>query len=175
MRMSYQYEFPRPAVTVDCVLFAWQDEQLSLLLIERAHEPFKGYWAFPGGFVDSHEALEQAAKRELLEETSLTVSHLRLFGAFGDPGRDPRGHTITLAYYTIIREEAKLARAGSDAKNLSWINLDQITNLAFDHQKILSEARKRLMDDIRLSLSDKTALFGLTTQEQETLLTILSD
>ncbi|MDN5211623.1 NUDIX hydrolase [Fulvivirgaceae bacterium BMA12] len=172
--MPYQYEFPRPAVTVDCALFRWQDDQLSLLLIKRAHEPFKGYWAFPGGFVDPDEALEVAAKRELLEETGLTMSPLRLFGAFGDPGRDPRGNTITLAYYAVVGEEAKMAKAGSDAKDLSWVNLDDIDQLAFDHRDILSVACKRLKDDIRLSLSDKTTLFDLTAKEQQQLLTILS-
>lgn len=173
--MAYEYEFPRPAVTVDCVVFNWDGRQLSLLLIERSNDPFKGCRAFPGGFVDPNESLEGAARRELLEETGLAIGPLTLFGAFGDPGRDPRGHTVTIAYYTMIRDQEKPARAGSDAKSLSWMPLAHSVNLAFDHQKIQARACGRLRDDIRLSLCDKTELFELKTHEKEVLLTILSD
>ena len=173
--MAYKYEFPRPAVTVDCVVFSWDGKRLSLLLIERANDPFKGCWAFPGGFVDPHESLEQAAKRELLEETDLAIDPLILFGAFGDPGRDPRGHTITIAFYTVVRDQLKSAKSGSDAKSLSWVPLNHASNLAFDHQKIMAKACSQLTNDVRLSLCDKTAWFDLNTNEKEVLLTILSD
>ena len=172
--MEYKYEFPRPAVTVDCVVFSWNGESVSILLIERANDPFKGSLAFPGGFVDPDEPLEPAAKRELMEETGLGADPLKLFGAFGDPGRDPRGHTITIAYYTIIRDQVKLAKAGSDAKSLSWLPLGPIGNLAFDHEKILAKACQQLRDDLQLSLCTNSTLFGLSTKEKEALLTILS-
>ena len=173
--MAYEYEFPRPAVTVDCVLFSWDGQQASLLLIERANDPFKGNLAFPGGFVDPHESLERAARRELLEETGLAVGQLILFGAFGDPGRDPRGHTVTIAFYSVVRGLTKHATAGSDAKSLSWVPLTETTDLAFDHQKIFTTACNRLKDDIRLSQCNKTAFFDLDNKEKEVLLTTLSE
>ena len=173
--MAYQYEFPRPAVTVDCVIFGWNGRELSLLLIERANEPFKGRWAFPGGFVDPHESLEKAASRELLEETGLAAGPLILFGAFGDPGRDSRGHTVTIAYYTIVKDQQKAAKAGSDAKRLSWKPLEHAIGLAFDHQKILAKACLHLGKALRLSLCEKTALFDLSTNEKKALLNIIKD
>lgn len=98
-----------------------------------------------------------------------------LFGAFGDPGRDPRGHTVTIAYYTIVKDQQKAAKAGSDAKRLSWRPLEHATGLAFDHQKILAKARLHLGQALRLSLCDKTALFDLSTNEKKALLNIIED
>ena len=99
--MPYTYEYPRPAVTVDVVLFTIRAGDLAVLMIRRGGAPFKGHWALPGGFVEENESLERAASRELKEETGIEQAALEQLGAFGDPGRDPRGHTVSVAFYGI--------------------------------------------------------------------------
>src|SRR5438034_11030935 len=100
--MPFTYDYPRPAVTADTVLFTMRAGDLAVLLVQRASAPFKGAWALPGGFVDQDEALDHAATRELQEETGLTGIALEQLGAFGEPGRDPRGHTITVAFLSFV-------------------------------------------------------------------------
>ena len=115
------YEYPRPAVTVDIVVFTMRAEDLAVLLIRRAADPFEGAWALPGGFVEENEALEKAAARELAEETSLTSVGLEQLGAFGAPGRDPRGHTVSIVFYTFVAgESAPIIVAGDDAAEAAW-------------------------------------------------------
>jgi 8-oxo-dGTP diphosphatase len=138
-KKTYCYPFPRPAVTADIVIFRENGEALEVLLVKRAKDPFKGMWAIPGGFVDENEAVEKAAARELLEETGLRSVRLRQFGVFGDPGRDPRGHTISVAYFGIVRATAK-AKAADDAAEIGWFPVDRPPKLAFDHRKILRRA-----------------------------------
>lgn len=117
--MAYSYPYPRPAVTCDAVVFTMRADDLAVLLIQRKDEPFKGLWALPGGYVNDNESLERAAARELAEETGITGARLEQLGAFGDPGRDPRGHTITVAYVTFLVAEGKI-RAGDDAADAAW-------------------------------------------------------
>lgn len=117
--MPVTYAYPRPSVTCDVVLFAPRADDLAVLLIERKHDPFKGAWALPGGFVDEGESLERAAARELREETGVGNVRLVQVGAFGDPGRDPRGHTITIAFAGFRTTEPKVA-AGDDAAAVAW-------------------------------------------------------
>lgn len=115
----YTYPFPRPAVTCDCVVFTMRADDLAVLLIRRKEEPFRGRWALPGGFVNENERLDRAAARELAEETGITGVRLEQIGAFGDPGRDPRGHTITIAWLTFLVAEAAVT-AGDDAAAVEW-------------------------------------------------------
>ena len=135
----YSYQYPRPAVTADMVVLHHAVNGLEILLIERLNNPFAGCWALPGGFVDENEDLDHAAARELREETSLTDIELHQFRAFGKPGRDPRGHTITIAYWGVC-DNPSAAVAADDAKNLRWFPINQLPPLAFDHAEIIAEA-----------------------------------
>lgn len=138
-------EHPRPNVTVDLLIFR---PATQILLIERGGDPFKGYWALPGGYVEKGESLEQAALRELQEETSLENLDLTQLGAFGDPGRDPRDWTVTVAYWTYVKD-AK-AEAGSDAARVGWFDIDKLPELAFDHGKIVEAGVRRLRELYKL-------------------------
>ena len=117
--MAFSYPFPRPSVTADVVAFTLRADDLAVLLIRRKEDPFKGCWALPGGFVNENESLERAAARELYEETGLTGVKLEQLGAFGDPGRDPRGHTVTVAFVTFRTTETSIT-AGDDATEAEW-------------------------------------------------------
>ena len=132
----YTYQYPRPAVTVDMLIVDKTGGTPRILLIERRNNPYAGCWALPGGFVDENEDLDDAALRELKEETSLTDVALHQFGAFGKPGRDPRGHTVTIAYWGTANNPS-LASAADDAKNLAWFEINKLPPLAFDHNKII--------------------------------------
>ncbi len=136
----YKYEYPRPMVTTDIVVFNKKDNGVFILLIKRKNEPFKDKWALPGGFVDEYEPLIHAAQRELEEETGLRIFDLSQFFAYGDPGRDPRGHTISVVYTAIIEGETPVANAGDDAKEAKWFNIKKLPELAFDHRIIVKDA-----------------------------------
>ncbi|MBX3202060.1 MAG: NUDIX hydrolase [Labilithrix sp.] len=123
--MPYSYAFPRPAVTCDAVVFTMRADDLAVLLVQRKDEPFRGRWALPGGYVNDNEPLERAVLRELAEETGITGAKLEQLGAFGDPGRDPRGHTITVAYMTFLVAEAKIT-AGDDAAAVEWVSFRRL-------------------------------------------------
>jgi len=140
---THTYDHPRPMVTVDAVVFAGPPERRRVLLVQRKHPPFSGEWALPGGFVDMEETLEAAAARELLEETGLDGVALRQFHTFGDPGRDPRGRTISVAYVAELKAEVEAAGA-DDAADARWFALDALPALAFDHARILAYALKEL-------------------------------
>ena len=142
--MSYTYNYPRPAVTVDALVFSRSDDRLYIALIRRAHSPFAGDWAFPGGFVDMDESLDQAASRELQEETGLEDIVLEQFYTFGDVHRDPRHRTITVAYIGLTTEKLPALVAGDDAGEAAWFPVDSLPVLAFDHAEILSKALDKL-------------------------------
>lgn len=144
--MSTNSSYPKPSLTVDAVLFSIIDEVANVLLIQRARDPFQGSWAFPGGFVDELEPLEQAWRRELLEETGLSADACWPVGAFGDPGRDPRGWTVSVVYYAFIDSSSK-AQAGDDAAAAKWMPIHHPLRLAFDHEKILARALARVRVD----------------------------
>jgi 8-oxo-dGTP diphosphatase len=127
-----------PLLTTDCVLF---DRDGRVLLIRRRNEPFAGGYALPGGFVDIGETVEAACRREVLEEVGVTVNGLQLVGVYSDPGRDPRGHTVSVAYLARL-PEAPSPRAGSDADPAEWVKDWRTLDLAFDHAKIIADAER---------------------------------
>lgn len=133
------YDWPRPAVTTDIAVFSDRDGQASILLIQRRHEPFAGAWALPGGFLDEGETLEACAARELAEETGLVAGDLRLFGTYSDPDRDPRGRTISVGFWTRVGPGVQ-ASAGDDAAACRWFALEDLPELAFDHDRIVTDA-----------------------------------
>ena len=139
----FTYQYPRPAVTVDMLIVDKSGSAPKILLIERRNNPFAGCWALPGGFVDENEDIDDAALRELREETSLVDVALHQFGAFGKPGRDPRGHTITIAYWGIAGNPQQ-ACAADDAKTLKWFEISNLPSLAFDHLEIIQEGLKKI-------------------------------
>ncbi len=141
----YTYNYPHPAVTADCLVFAHTDEGMKLLLIQRKNEPCKGKWAFPSGFMDIDETTIDAARRELKEETGLVVGELHRVGIFDAVDRDPRERIITVAYYTILDKPAEVSGL-DDAAQAKWFSLTELPDLAFDHKEILQEAERVLGD-----------------------------
>ncbi len=140
----FQYEYPHPAVTTDIVIFTIQQEKLKVLLIRRLSEPFQNGWALPGGFVEIEEDLEQAALRELREETGISGVYLEQLYTFGKPERDPRERVITVAYYSLVPIDRLNLDAGSDARETAWFDIEDLPELAFDHRQIISKAKQRL-------------------------------
>ena len=136
--MPFTYEYPRPSVCVDIIVLCKIEDQILILLIERKHPPFENYWALPGGFIEMDETLEQSALRELHEETGLQLKKLKQFAAYGDPGRDPRGRTVSIIYYAFIEKQINPI-AGDDASKAKWFNIEEIPALAFDHKKIIED------------------------------------
>ena len=143
---QYTYEHPHPSVTTDCVIFGFDGAELKVLLIERGIEPFKGRWAFPGGFLNMEETGEQGALRELQEETGLTGAFIEQFHTFTEPKRDPRERVITIAYYALVRIQE--VKGGDDAARAKWFSLKEIPQLAFDHDAILRMAISTLRERI---------------------------
>jgi 8-oxo-dGTP diphosphatase len=142
--MSHCYDYPRPGVTTDVVMFTIREETLQLLLIKRAAEPFKGCWALPGGFVNPDESLETAAARELEEETGVSGVYLEQLYTYGAPDRDPRDRIISVAYYALVPSDRLELRAASDAQDVRWFAFDDLPALAFDHAEIVQMAHRRL-------------------------------
>lgn len=147
----YEYEYPHPAVATDAILFAVRDDSLQVLLIKRGGEPFKDYWAFPGGFVEIAEDLDTAAQRELAEETGLTGIDLEQFYTFGALDRDPRERVITVAYLNLVRSEELEPVAADDAAAVAWFSVDDLPPLAFDNDEMLYRARAYLIDKLETS------------------------
>lgn len=143
----YTYKYPHPAVTTDCVIFGYDiHEGLSLLLIQRGLEPYKGCWAFPGGFMRIDETADECARRELFEETSLEPQYIEQLGCFSAVDRDPRERVITIAYYALVNKSD--VQGGDDADRAQWFALGDIPALAFDHAAILSHALATLKEKI---------------------------
>jgi len=136
------------SVTVDIVLFTIREGKLQVLLVKRKIEPFRGRMAIPGGFVLDDESLEEAAWRELREETGVGHVYLEQLYTFGDPDRDPRGRVVTVAYYALVASDNLALMAGTDAAEASWFAVDALPSLAFDHQRILNYALERLRNKL---------------------------
>ena len=143
--MAYTCQYPHFALTADAVVFSKSEEGLNVLLIRRAHEPFKDCWAFPGGYVDIEETIDHAVHRELEEETGVSGVLLKRFDLFDAVDRDPRERTLTVAYYGFIHDSAGSVKAGDDAKDAMWFSVDNLPGLAFDHAIIL----KRILDVLK--------------------------
>lgn len=143
--MPFIYDFPRPAVTVDAVIFKKEDDRLWILLIQRGRYPYEGMWALPGGFVEMDETLGESVAREVEEETGLKDLPLEQLHTFGDPGRDPRGRTVSVVYWGIAGENTRV-RAGDDARSARWFEANKLPALAFDHSGIIQKALERLAE-----------------------------
>ena len=143
---KYCYKYPHPAVSTDCVIFGFDGSELQVLLIERGIEPFKGKWAFPGGFLNMDETAGEGALRELKEETGLENAYIEQFNTYSDPGRDPRERVITIAHYALVRIQE--VKGGDDAAKAQWFPIDEVPQLAFDHDKILRDAMRKLRERI---------------------------
>ena len=143
---KYCYKYPHPAVTTDCVIFGFDGRELQVLLIERGIEPFKGKWAFPGGFLKMDETAREGALRELKEETGLENAYIEQFNTYSDPWLDPRERVITIAHYALVRIQE--VKGGDDAAKALWFPIDKVPQLAFDHDKILRDAMRKLRERI---------------------------
>ena len=147
--MASTYEYPRPALTVDAVVFGLDDEDLKVLLIRRDLEPFQGKWALPGGFVRVEESLEEAVRRELQEETGIAQVFLEQLYTFGAVDRDPRERVVTVAYYALVKLSDHRIKAATDARDAAWFAVSEARGLAFDHDRTLAAALERLKGKVR--------------------------
>lgn len=148
-RKQYCYEYPRPSLTVDCVVFGYEEEALKILLIERNAEPFKHTWALPGGFVGMEETTDDAALRELQEESGLEDVFLEQLYTFSAVERDPRGRVVSVAYYALVAPAGRTLRASTDARDARWFPWRKLPVLAFDHAHIVDVAVARLKAKVR--------------------------
>lgn len=144
--LKYAYKYPHPSVTTDCVIFGFDGVRLKVLLVERGVEPFKGRWAFPGGFMRIDETAEEGARRELKEETGLEGAFIEQLHAFTEVDRDPRERVVTIAFYALVKIAE--VKGGDDAARACWFALDEVPHLAFDHDQILRVAMGRLKEKI---------------------------
>lgn len=147
---TYSYKYPHPALTADCVIFGFDGIGLKVLLIERGVEPFKGMWALPGGFMRINETIEQAARRELAEETGLRHIYMEQFKVFSDVNRDPRERVVTVAFMALVRPADYRLIAGDDAVAALWFDENALPPLAFDHMEIILQAREHLKEVLRI-------------------------
>lgn len=145
--MSFTYQYARPALAVDCVVFGL-DEDLQVLLIQRDLEPFQGRWALPGGFVHMDETLDEAARRELSEETGVTRVFLEQLQAFSEVDRDPRERVVSVAYYALVKLSDHRIKAATDAREAAWFSVVDLPRLAFDHDRVLQVALQRLKGNV---------------------------
>jgi 8-oxo-dGTP diphosphatase len=146
---GFRYDYPRPAVTVDTVVFGYQEGELSLLLIERGLSPYKGAWALPGGFVHLDETLDAAAKRELAEEAGVHDVYLEQLYTFGRVDRDPRERVLSVAYFALVKPAQHALKATTDATNAKWFPVSHLPKVAFDHAEIIDVAVRRLRMKVR--------------------------
>lgn len=158
--MSFEYEYPRPMVTVDILVLKIQDKALKILLIKRKHEPYAGGWALPGGFIDMNESLQRAASRELFEETGLKNYFLLPLLQADDPNRDPRGRTISHLFGTLISPSSPEMKAGDDATLAEWFPIDKLPPLAFDHDYLV----KKGIEEFKFQIFFRLALFAFMNE-----------
>jgi len=147
--MAFTYQYARPALTVDCVVFGFDEGELKVMLIQRDLPPFEGKWALPGGFVRVDETLDDAARRELEEETGISKVFLEQLYTVGDLDRDPRERVVSVAYYALVKLSDYRIQPTTDARNAAWFGVSDVPRLAFDHDKILALALQRLQGKVR--------------------------
>jgi len=169
----FTYDFPRPAATVDCLAFHYKSPDLNILLIRRRNEPFAGRWAFPGGFMEMDETPEEAAIRELREETGVEWNGFVQIGAFGKVDRDPRGRTISVAYAGFVNKPEM--SAASDAAEAKWFNVMSLPPLAFDHEDILKAAIDKLFTIFIVKAYQNTLPFSLSNKEADEIFKIVKN
>ncbi len=168
-------KWERPSVTVDVVILSLQEGDLKVLLVKRRRWPYEGYWAIPGGFIEMRESLEEAARRELEEETGLRDLYMEQLYTFGDPDRDPRTRVITVAYFALVDYKQLQPKASDDAADVAWFSMYHLPPLAFDHAKILDYTLKRLRGKLEYTtigfqfLPEKFTLSELQTVYQAIL------
>lgn len=143
---GFEYDYPRAAMTADCILFGFDGQDLNVLLVRRGVEPYKGRWAFPGGFLRMDETIEECATRELKEETTLDNASVTQFGIYSDVDRDPRGRVITTAFYALVPMAS--VKGEDDAAEAKWFRVNKVPSLAFDHDRILRDATNKLREDL---------------------------
>ena len=143
--MPYTYKHPRPSVTTDAIIITQIKDEFLILLIKRCNDPFKNMWALPGGFIEMDEDLMDACKRELKEETGIDDAPLNEFAAFGTPGRDPRGRTISIVFWGIVDNKTAI-EAGDDAAKVQWFRINELPQLAFDHEEIIERFKNEHQD-----------------------------
>ncbi len=150
--MPYTYEYPRPAVAVDVVLFSIKEGDLKILFIKRKNLPFEGKWAIPGGFIEIDEPLEDGARREMEEETGIKDFYMEQLYTFGNPKRDPRGRIISVNYIGILSPQSRVEpKAADDAREVAWFSAYSLPPLAFDHEGIIDVAHSRLRERLRFT------------------------
>jgi 8-oxo-dGTP diphosphatase len=137
--LNFSYEYPRPAVSADIAVFRKTGQSLEVLLIQRKNPPYQGMWAFPGGFLEIDETLEETAARELEEETGLSNVELEQFKTFSNVDRDPRTRVITTVFYGMVPIENSYAKGSDDAEKAEWFSVDKLPQLGFDHGEILRD------------------------------------
>ncbi len=142
--MSFTYDYPRPMLTVDAVVFRINGEKPEVLLIQRKHDPFAGMWALPGGYVDMNETVEEAIVRELEEETGLKTNNLRQLYTFSAIGRDPRGRTVSVTFFGLTDMNNSTVKGGDDASDAQWFAVENLPQLAFDHIKAVEMAVSKI-------------------------------
>ena len=145
---KHTYDYPRPAVTVDCVIFGFAENQLKILLTKRSIEPYRGEWALPGGFIEMNETADDCARRKLSEEAGLEGIYMEQLYTFSTTDRDPRYRVISIAYYALVRPTGYILHAGSDIADVQWFALENAPTLAFDHKEITAAAVERLRGKI---------------------------
>lgn len=164
---SYNYRYPHPAITADCLLFAYSEGKLQILLIERGGEPYKGYWAIPGGFMEMDETTESCARREMFEETKIKLDYLKEVKSYSDVNRDPRERVVTITYCTLERKENITPEASDDARNVKWFDIDALPSLAFDHNQMIKDSIKTLTGEIGIAIKDKKHPFNSILKSHE--------
>lgn len=142
----HSYEYPRPALAVDFATFGFTGEQIEILLIRRKNDPYKNFWALPGGFLEENETCENAALRELQEETGLEINSVSLTGVYSKPDRDPRTRVISVAYFALFAKPSKDVLGMDDAEEAKWFPIDNLPALAFDHDIMFKDALQKLED-----------------------------
>ena len=151
---AYSYKYPHPAITADCVLFAYNNSDIQVLLIERGLEPYKGCWALPGGFMEMNETTKECSKREMFEETGIKVSNLIEVGCYSTVDRDPRERVVTITYCTMERSENVTPKAGDDAAKCEWFSINNLPQLAFDHKDMIHNSIECIKQDITKAIND---------------------